>query len=448
MKKPAFLVAGIKSGSGKTLVTLGIMAALHRRGMLVQPYKCGPDYIDPTLHLLVTGRTSSNLDLKMCGEPFCREIFARRLLQADIGVVEGVMGLFDGAEGSSASLAKKMDLPVILVIDVRSAAQSISPIVYGFESYDRDVNIIGVVFNFVGSDRHKQLIADEVKARCKTPVLGFLPRDERFKIPGRHLGLHMADEVAHQLNFDDIAEQIEMYIDVDSIVRASTHHLDTIPEQKGKIALAKKRRVKLAVARDEAFCFYYQDNLDMLEHAGITIVYFSPVHDSCLPEDVDGVYLGGGYPELYAEKLAANISMRESVKRYSTDGGFVYGECGGFMYLCDTLMTDDGKEHPMSGIFNNRIRMDRRLRKLGYREVTINSDCLLGRKGELRFGHEFHYSDEEKVDFTLPPLFNDANETYGVMTDNSYGSYVHLHFGKTPEIADRMYTILQVYKDS
>lgn len=439
--KSAFLIAGVKSGSGKTLITLSIMAALRNRGLAVQPFKCGPDYIDPTLHYLVTGKISSNLDIRMCGEKFCRDTFAAKAFGTDIAVVEGVMGLFDGGEGSSANLAKTLGLPVILVVDVRSAAESMAAVLHGFENYDKALGIAGVIFNFTGSDRHRALIENEVKKRCNTPVLGFIPRNEQLKVPSRHLGLHMGDELQQELNLNKMAELLESHVDIDKLIQLCRYKRSPVQTDKSKLNAADKPYVRLAVARDEAFCFYYQDNLDLLKEAGIEISYFSPVHDAVLPKDIQGIYLGGGYPEIYAKQLSGNVRMTEEIKTFCLDGGIIYAECGGFMYLCKSIADAKGKVYSMAGLFNTCIRMDKKLRKLGYREVRLHRDCFLGKKGKICFGHEFHYSEEENTSQS-PPLFTDEAAAYGRVDGNCLGSYVHLHFGRTPEICENMYSAL------
>lgn len=440
--RTAFLIGGVKSGSGKTLVTLSLMAALRKRGLAVQPFKCGPDYIDPTLHQLVTGQTSSNLDLKMCGESFCNNIFKEKATLADICVVEGVMGLFDGGEASSASLAKSLNLPVILIIDVRSVAESVAAVLHGFETYDKELNIVGVIFNFTGSDRHKELIKNEVERNCKTQLLGFLPRDEKLSVPSRHLGLYMGNELKEQLELDKMVELVETHIDIDTLLKQC--HYRTVPAEKATPSpfVIRQTSVRLAVARDEAFCFYYQDNLDMLEKAGVEIRYFSPVHDSDLPEDIQGIYFGGGYPEIYAERLSANGNIISQIRGFNRDRGYIYGECGGFMYLCDDIVDEQGAVYPMLGLIHTRVRMDKKLRKLGYREVRLHSDCMLGDKGDVRYGHEYHYSEEESLSRMLPPLFENDNDMYGYENGNCIGSYVHLHFGRTPEICQKIYEAL------
>ncbi|MDP3696292.1 MAG: cobyrinate a,c-diamide synthase, partial [Desulfocapsaceae bacterium] len=321
---PAFLIGGTSSGSGKTTLTLGILAALKARGLSVQPFKCGPDFIDPSLHKMVTGRISSNLDLLMCGREFCRKTFSQRLLGHDIGVVEGVMGLFDGGPSSSAALALALALPVILVIDARSAAESVAAVLKGFEVFNPDVQIKGVIFNRVGSVRHVELIRGAVELSCQARILGFFPRDIRFEIPDRHLGLHMGDEAP--LNKNQLAgliTAVEQHIDLDALLSLGAGrqlaspllHPSLTPTSPGRpvrsplppssmapAALGHPRpsSLKLAVARDLPFCFYYEDNLAILEKAGFELLLFSPLKDQKLPEGMDALYLGGGYPELHA----------------------------------------------------------------------------------------------------------------------------------------------------
>ncbi|HIQ38118.1 MAG TPA: cobyrinate a,c-diamide synthase, partial [Desulfocapsa sulfexigens] len=347
----AFLIGGTSSGSGKTTLTLGIMAALKARGLRVQPFKCGPDFIDPSLHKMVTGKTSPNLDLRMCGRGFCTNCFNERFAGMDVAVVEGVMGLFDGGIASSAALAVELNLPVILVVDVRSAAESVAAVVKGFEVYSKEVEIAGVIFNRVGSVRHRELIEGAMSGVCKAEILGFFPRDIRFEIPDRHLGLHMGEETP----LDDgqllqLANSIETHLDLDKLLEISAR--STFKSQSATIDTSVKReKVRLAVARDKAFCFYYDDNFKILEQAGAELVFFSPLSDSNLPEGCKGIYLGGGYPELHAEKLSANKAMLAAVHGFGNSDGIIYWECGGFMYLCERILNLNGQSYTMSGLF-------------------------------------------------------------------------------------------------
>lgn len=430
----AFLLAATHSGAGKTTVTLGLLAALGRQGYTVQPFKCGPDFIDPTLHRMVTGRISRNLDLRMCGEGYVTETFRRHGAGSDILLVEGVMGLFDGGTGSAAALAKHLRIPVILVVDAKAAAESIAAVVKGFESLDPGLDLKGVIVNRVGSPRHLSLLTSAVEAHCRTPILGALPRDPRFTIPDRHLGLMMGSE--HPLTqgqLDLLASAVEEHIDLAAVVRLA--QASSPLSAAGITKAAAQPEVRIGVARDEAFCFYYQDNLDLLAEAGATLVEFSPLNDRVLPPGLDGIYLGGGYPELFGEPLAQNLTMLAEIKAWSDAGLPLYAECGGFIYLCQGLVDQEGLFHALAGVFPTRAKMRPRLASLGYREATITSPCPLGQSGQL-FGHEFHYSEIEEMPGAVSRVFRlqDGREE-GYRVKNTVGGYLHLHFGRTPEAA-------------
>ncbi len=435
MKSPsAFLIGGTASGSGKTTLTLGIMAAFKARGLGVQPFKCGPDFIDPSLHKMVTGEVSSNLDLRMCGRTFCKDIFNSRFAGKDVAVVEGVMGLFDGGIASSAALATHLNLPVILVVDARSAAESVAAVVKGFEEYSADIEIAGVIFNRVGSARHRELIENGMQGKCSSRILGFFPRDIRFEIPDRHLGLHMGEEKPlddEQLN--QLVSSIESHIDLDSLLQISLCPPAT-DISLSPAGFQSTSRVRLAVARDRAFCFYYEDNLKMLEQAGAELVFFSPLSDQMLPKNCHGVYLGGGYPELHAAELSYNHTMLSSVRDFGNSGGIIYGECGGFMYLCRKILTLDQQAHKMSGVFPFQVRMKSHLSRLGYRKATLTDDCFFGAKEQNLHGHEFHYSELVELPDTIETLYQlDDNRREGYTVNNVIGGYIHLHFGKSRE---------------
>ncbi len=439
--RPALIIGGTHSGSGKTTVTLGIMAALSRRGLNVQPFKCGPDFIDPTLHRMITGRVSRNLDVRMCGEEYVRGLFARLAPENGISVVEGVMGLFDGGEGSGARLSRLLDLPVLLVVDVRSAAESIAAVVHGFETLDPKVRILGVVFNRVASERHARMVTEAVEKHCRAGVIGSIPCREEFAIPSRHLGLHMGDEKPFDNRRQDmLADMIERHLDLNALIQMASGcgFRDT-----GNAPLARLTRppgsIRIGVARDEAFCFYYEDNLELLRESGAEIIFFSPLHEQTLPEGLHGIYLGGGYPELHAPALSENASMREEILRWSNAGLPLYAECGGFMYL--TLGIEDRQNsviHLMAGVFPVVSRMQKRLRRLGYRELRLTGPTLVGETGQPLYGHEFHYSEIEPMPPEIRRLYRlgDGREE-GYAVDNTLAGYIHLHWGKTPEAALR-----------
>lgn len=436
------IIAGTHSGCGKTTLTLGIMAALSARGMTVQPFKCGPDFIDPTLHQMVTGRTSRNLDVRMCGREFVKKLFTDHAPKEGASIIEGVMGLFDGGRGSAAYLAKFLDIPVVLVIDVRSAAESVAAVVKGFETIDPEIQLSGIILNRVASQRHKQIISEAVKTHCQAKIIGSLPRDESITIPSRHLGLHMGMESG--LDTNRLSTIIEENIDLDSLLDGVTvKNLDLKtrnPELKNRKLKTPKTKIKpkIGLAWDEAFCFYYTDNLDMLERAGAEIILFSPLHDRQLPENLDGLYLGGGYPELYAEKLSINITMRDNIKMFSRAGKPVYGECGGFMYLTRSITDIKGKLHPMAGVYPVAARMGKKLCRLGYRRIEMMTDTLLGERGAYCYGHEFHYSEIDEMDSHVKRAYVlDDDREEGYLVDNTLAGYVHLHWGRTPQVAEQ-----------
>ncbi len=430
----AIIIAGTQSGSGKTTVTLGIMAALARMGRKVQPFKCGPDFIDPSLHMLVTGVVSRNLDRWMAGDAFTRQTFGRHNGNADISVIEGVMGMYDGGESSSGALAEALEVPVVLVLDVRSQAESAAAVLKGFELLNPGVSLAGVILNRVGSPRHLQLVTDAIKEHCQAEILGYLPRNVAFAMPERHLGLHMGSEDPISAEaIAELAETIREHVDLERLLDiAEVGEVGVAPRPE-----AQSTGVRIAVARDRAFCFYYEDNLDLLEHAGAELVFFSPLDDTSLPPDIQGIYLGGGYPELHAAALSGNKAMIAAIKTWVEQDGMVYAECGGFMYLTEGIVDHDELFYPMAGVFPVQARMQNRRASLGYREITLKEDGLFGPAGTMMRGHEFHYSTvtEAAPGAEIPrKLYGVNNGTEeGYCYKNVLGGYMHLHFGFNPE---------------
>ncbi len=440
------VVAGTHSGCGKTTVSLALMAAYARRSVTVQPFKVGPDFIDPGLHRAATGRASHNLDGWMLGYDRCRSIYARHSWDVELTIVEGVMGLFDGASGadetgSTAEMAKWLGMPVLLVVDASSMARSVAALVQGFATYDPDLRLAGVVFNRVGGERHRELIW-EAMTRCPKcqgiPILGFMPRSEGLELPERHLGLHTAEEGAlTQGRIDALVAWVEKHIELSRLLQllprpalVDAADSDTPP----------RYNVRIGVARDRAFCFYYPENLRILEACGAELVFFSPMEDASLPENLDGLYLGGGYPELYAARLSSNREMRRAVHSFARAGKPVYAECGGFMYLMDELQTEDGP-FPMTGVFAMQCVMNSGLRSLGYREIVTRRASLLGPAWTMLRGHEFHYSHRAGEDERVSCIYKVMDRRgwlpcpEGYMRDNVLGSYIHLHFGSNPAAA-------------
>lgn len=431
------VVAGTHSGCGKTSVSLGLMRALSRMGHAVQPYKCGPDFIDPGHHSRASGRTCHNLDGWMLTPGINRDIFHRYAADSDIALAEGVMGLHDGysgtrEEGSTAHLAKQLGLPVVLVVDARSMARSAAALVSGYTSFDPDVRFAGVIFNRVGSESHAGLLREAMGMLPGIPVLGCLGRNEQIELPSRHLGLHMAAE-ENEARYDRLADWIEVCLDLDMLV-GTIPLVEIAPPTDPKLP---EPRVRLGVARDEAFCFYYGENLRLLRLAGAELVEFSPLHDKKLPDDLDGLYFGGGYPELYAFELSQNTRMKKQVRAFHASGRGIYAECGGFMYLMRDIVSREQGRFAMTDIFPVRAAMNDRFRALGYREVKTTADSLLGPAGTLARGHEFHYSaiDDQDASETIPAIYalhdrkGPRNHPEGFLVGNTLGSYVHLHFG-------------------
>ena len=445
--RKAFTIAAVRSGEGKTTLTLGIMAALVKRGIKVQPFKIGPDFIDPSLHKLITGKTSYNLDLKMMGSKCCLKTFVEKSEGSEISVLEGVMGLFDGNKASSAETTKLLGIPVFLIIDAKSCAESAVAILNGFKSYDEELEIAGVIFNKIGSDRHKELIQKEIEKKCNLPVIGYIKRDSSFEIPERHLGLVMEDDkVLQGKSIETLITTIEHSLDLDLLLSKCR-----FPEAKDSLSAKKNRPTKaknatrLAIASDESFCFYYAQNIELMEEAGFEVVFFSPMYDSKLPSNTDMIYLGGGYPELHAEILSKNKTMLDDIKNNFERDIPIYGECGGFMYLCDSLIDLEGNVFQMTSIFPFQTIMNKRLRKLGYRKTKLLHDGFLGMKGDTLHGHEFHYSHVVENSFNKTSkqpakLYSLDNNSYeGYIHGSALGSYVHLHFGRTPDIVTKMY---------
>jgi cobyrinic acid a,c-diamide synthase len=448
------LVGGTASGVGKTTVALALMACLRRRGYVVQPAKGGPDFLDTTHHTRIAGRASRNLDTWMLPEEANRQVLLRAVVGADALVVEGMMGLFDGKDGvsesgSSAEIAKMLKLPVLLVLDCAKSARSVAAMVLGFESFDSDLPLAGLILNRVASESHYGLLVSAIQARCKTPILGWLSREPKIAIPERHLGLHAAAEMASSLDalqldeeFEMLANLAEKHFRIDAILRLNCPLDNTVaaapPAAPG--LSSGTAQLRIGVARDRAFSFYYEDNLDLLREQGAQIIPFSPMADQKLPAELDALYFGGGYPELYARELSENTRMLDQVRSFARSGGHIYAECGGLLYLSQQLSTSDGGVYPLAGIVPLAMEMTGKLVDFGYVTVAFSQDCLLGPKGTLIRGHSFHYSricssspvaTSYQVEFSL----SGRQQQEGFTSGNVLASYVHLHFRASPAIA-------------
>jgi cobyrinic acid a,c-diamide synthase len=468
--KKGLVIAGTHSGSGKTTVTLGILAALKNRGFSVAPFKVGPDFIDPGHHRRIAGTQSRNLDGWMLSQAANRKMFARGIAGADVAVVEGVMGLFDGYDGrseagSTAQMARWLGLEILLVVDARSMARSAGALVYGFTRFDPGCRFCGVVFNNVGSARHMEYLCQALEEKVSVPVLGGLPKNPDLAIPDRHLGLVTAEDYGlSDQQVAALAGVIEKNLDLDRLIERLPGIVVEDPDyemenredhdQNNRFPVSDLKKVRIGVARDNAFCFYYPDNLEIFEENGAEIVFFSPVNDRELPSNLDGIYLGGGYPELHAEKLSMNVSMRKDVFEKCKKGMPVYAECGGFMYLCEKLISKHGDVYDMVGCFPFASRMKDRLNALGYREIRLSDTTPLGKKGLTARGHEFHYSylEEEKISPEIQKVYEASDRSGterscpGYLVNQCLGSYVHLHFRSCPEIGRNFVSACGLYK--
>lgn len=434
------VIAGTGSGVGKTTMTIGIMRALMKRGLTVQGFKCGPDYIDPAFHTAVTKRISRNIDSFMTSEETVRAIAARASEGADAAIIEGVMGFYDGksplsSKGSAAHISEITESPVILIINAASMARSAAAIVKGFQLLDDNTRIVGVIANQLGSKSHFEIVKTAVEKECGVPVIGYLPKNAVESLPSRHLGLVPAVERG-DLNdyFDSLAEAIEQTIDLDQLLELTkAQPIETgasiFDEQKGD-------SVHIAVAKDAAFNFYYEENFELLRSRGAVLHFFSPLNDEEVPEEAQGLYIGGGFPEEFAEQLAQNEKSKQSIRSAIEKGLPTLAECGGFMYLTESITDRSGQAFPMIGVIEGQVRMQDKLAALGYREITgIAGNFLLGEGGQAK-GHEFHYSvfegPKESPAYFSKGRFGAKQEGY--LKDRLAAGYVHFHFASNPDL--------------
>lgn len=441
MGKISRLVIGaVQSGSGKTTIVTGLLAALRQRGLNVQSFKVGPDYIDPGYHQLASGRPAHNLDTWLVPPQVVPEIFCKEAGLADLAVIEGVMGLFDGGRSgvsSTAEIAKLIQAPVVLVIDVKSMGASAAAIARGFRDYDPDVQLAGVILNRVGSDTHEAIVREAMQKIGMT-VFGAIRRDTALVMPERHLGLLPVQENEECQVVNRMGEAVSRQLDLDGLLdlaaQAGSIGDGLKAEKKGRPHLCR-----IGIARDEAFSFYYPTSLQVLEQNGAELVPFSPLHDDTLPE-LDGMIFGGGFPEMFAGRLAENASMRAAIRSVADRGMPIYAECGGYMYLLEDLQDFEGKVWPMAGVFSGRAVMTKKLQMVGYVEAELRQDTVLGPCGKLFHGHEFHFSAEQETNGMLRPfcfkkLRNGVSYPAGQSRKNALGSYLHLHFAGCPDAA-------------
>lgn len=428
-----FLIAGTKSGIGKTTVSMGLMSCFSD----VSPFKVGPDYIDGKFHEYVTGNKSYNLDFFLMGEDGVRESFLKH--HKNFSIAEGVMGLYDGIDnsldnGSSAHISRILNLPVILIVDGTGRSTSIAAEIMGYQNFDKRVNIIGVIINKISSEKTYEILKEAVEKYCKIKCFGYIPKIENISLSSRHLGLVEAYEV------QDLKEKIEVLkkefqktIDIKAIYETA----EINPHYKLKNIFSdfkdRYKNIKIGIAKDNAFSFYYNDNIEFLENLGAEIKYFSPLKDEKIPDDVDMLYFGGGYPENYAAELENNISMINSIRDFYNKNGVIYGECGGFIYLSKKLIILDGKEYNFVNLTENIIEMKNRLDigRFGYINIRYGEN-LCGK------GHEFHYSKikeegKEKKEFKIEKP-NGRKWECGYSSKNLLCGYPHIHFFKSSDI--------------
>ena len=440
-----FVIAGTGTGVGKTTITAALLSALRARGLTVQPFKCGPDYIDPAHHAVLAGRPSYNLDTWMLSHETNRHIFRRAMQTADVAVVEGMMGLFDGAnghsdEGSTAEIAKLLGLPVVLVVDASNSARSIGAVVMGFRDFDPRLRIAGVILNGVAGPHHLNLLRESI-APIGVPALGSFPRLPELSLRERHLGLITAgEETWNAEQVKHLAGVAETHTDIDGLLASCD-----ITDQAYTVSSNQRHNrhpVLVGIARDRAFSFYYESSLDALRTAGAELVEVSPLSDASLPATLDGLYLGGGYPEVYAEQLSQNRTFLQSLRDFVRGGRPVYAECGGLMYLAEELVTRDGHCHSMASILPISIEMLDRLEAFGYTEVELLDDCLVGQRGASLRGHNFHYSRVTRAGeidrrYRTRQLLGNVEGRDGFSAGNVLASYIHLSFAANPEAAER-----------
>ena len=453
------IIAGDRSGSGKTTVTLAILAALRAKKVSVQSFKVGPDYIDPMFHARMTDRPCYNLDPVLTSEAYVQQSFWTRQQTADYALIEGVMGLFDGAAepigfGSTASIAKLLKVSVLLVVNCQSTSQSIAALIHGYQTFDPKVNVIGVVLNKVGSDRHLALLKASIEP-LQIPILGVLRREDQIVLPDRHLGLVPTDELPQLTQvFESLATLGLRCFDWAKLLPLLKVHVNPIADSLASLpALSPTfRGIRIAVARDSAFSFYYADNLEILQALGAELVFWSPMWDEELPKGVQGLYFGGGFPEMFAPTLADNQEVQRSVRQAIASRMPTYAECGGLMYLCTSIRDFAQQDYPMVGIIPAQAVMGKQL-TLGYRNVAIKTNTLMLRQSDRIRGHEFHRSDLTVR--SISPLYHltrleqDKTESAiaeGWSSRSFQASYVHLHWGATPELPQRWLQACQDWK--
>ena len=453
---PRIILSGTSSRVGKTMISIGLMRALVNRGYRVQPYKVGPDFIDPSFHHFATGRYSRNLDSFMLSKADIIETFERNFRNADIAVIEGTMGLHDShhatdEKGSTAEVSKILKCPVVLIANVERMSRTVAPFIYGYKTFDPEVMIEGVILNRVGSERHAMKARLAAEKLAKVRVVGVIPRRKDVVIPDRHLGLIPAYEKKEEFEdlFDRLAELVEAYVNVDEIVKIAERAPPLKEVSEHPIFKSEGKNVRVGVFRDRSFNFYYQDNIDAIS-ARAEVVVIDSLSDKKLP-DVDALYIGGGFPEVFAEELEKNRSLRESVYNFCESGKPVYAECGGLMFLGEKLRLVDGSEYEMVGFMPYETEMHKRFQALGYSIYRCERSSIVARKGDIVKGHEFHYSEvipKKKLEFTYRVKRGRGidGERDGASRKNTLVNYIHVHVLSYPILVRRFVRCAEAFK--
>ena len=448
---PRIVLAGVSSGVGKTTVVTGLLRVLRDQGLAVQPFKVGPDYIDPGFHEKAAGRDSYNLDTWLVPEDRLVSTFCTLAGDADLSVIEGVMGLFDGGAAgvsSTAHIARLLQAPVVLVMNCRSMGQSAAAVALGYREYAPDVEIAGVILNQLGSDNHEQIIR-EAMAGIGMPVLGALHRTDALQTPERHLGLTPVTETETDALIAHMAETVGAGLDLAAIRSVAESAPPLFPETEE--TAGEKAPVRIGVAKDEAFTFYYPTSLSALEAKGAELVPFSPLADETIP-DVDGLLFGGGFPEMFLEKLAANVSLKTSIKNARDAGMPIFAECGGLMYLCREIFDFEEKEYEMVGLVPAVCRMQKKLQRVGYVTAKALRESILAQAGETLRGHEFHFSTMEPDASDFPWAYELTGSRQKEAHREGYAagavlaSYLHINFDGSPAAADRFLSACRAYR--
>jgi cobyrinic acid a,c-diamide synthase len=446
MNIPRVVIAGAKSGVGKTTISIGLMTTLKEAGLRVQAFKIGPDYIDPSHHRAATGRPSENLDSWMVPKDQIIELFTRAATGADLAVIEGVMGLYDGISGldetgSTAQIAEILHCPVILVIDAHDVARTAAAIVLGYKKFDENVNIAGVILNRVTGETHATWCKEAIESTTNIPVVGWLPVNREIELPERHLGLIPTPE---KKTFNAVYPKIRNFfqtrINLNKIVAIAKSAGET-PRVRHPIYPSRKslKSVVIGLAFDEAFNFYYQSNIDLLEAYGAEVKGFSPIHDKELPADIGGLYIGGGFPEMLPKELEANKHLRGVIKKAAEEGMPIYAECAGLMYLTDSITDFNGNSYDMAGVLNGKTLMTKKT-LVTYSLAEATRDTLLCRAGSQLRGHEFHNSiitdipSDAEFAYSMKMGEGTKDKKDGWMQYNVLASYMHIHFAQNPKI--------------